>query len=503
MQWNLYSVWMKLSPGRSAKVKSPLWESALVLMLALIFPPASAQNIQETVNSDGVALIQETPDFAFFGLPVWFRFELRNDSSSVQEDMKLVLWHAYNNAQPQFIPDYCEFSANQGRPILICDIDMIALYTSAAREEYADKGGIEARIREYFDSGNDILADSGARVRLNMLDVSELDLEELETVRQTADQFDSDPAVRAKRAEFGADLAVWVTTLGLREDGGGFCGLAAFNGDTSRGDLSASRHRNKYSSYFNVLCTDYTFIHEVGHNLGLAHSRRDLLVGAFDFSFGHGVQDSFATIMASETSYGVDEKLPYFANPDLDCNGHPCGVPFHREGSADAVKTINIIGPQVAGYFLPPWPEGMFASPANDGDGELTGASMSVGILTEPGAYNNEVAPGSTIDIVAEIRPDEEDLYERATLHFLVESPDGTALQLHRTGQISAWDGDPDNLVPFKYISQLHVVERFSVVEGLPLGEDFAGASFDLSLAYRVGEKVVRMSEPTTLSITE
>ena len=242
----------------------------------------------------------------------------------------------------------------------------------------------------------------------------------------------------------------------------------------------------------------------MGHNLGVAHSRLDTqLHGAFEFSYGHGVQDSFATIMASEYNFGAAGKISYFSNPDLECNGHPCGVPHLSEESADAVRTINILGPQVTGFFLRPWPEGMTVSPAADGEGEVTAATMSVGILNSDGEFNSTVAPGSTIDIVAEFRPDEIDLYEKATVHVLVEDPGGTLLQIDRLGRIGIWDGEPGNLVPFKHVSELHVVERFAVIEDLPLGEEFAGLSFDLSIAYRVGEKVVRMLEPTTLSITE
>ncbi len=568
--------------------KPPVAELALFLILAIASAPTAAQVVQEKSNSEGLVLIQETPGLAFFGQPAWFRFELRNDGTAAHGDVRLILWHAYDNAQPQFVPPYCRFSFNGGNRILICEVgdlqpgdsigaslslipelryedlptieigssieganlhsrfrvihdvlkdsdrdgvtdfierlagtdpndrestsdsvwevDAIAGYSTAAKEYYADRGGIELRIREVFDFGNEVLQNSKASIRLNLLESIELNHGEMEFANATFDHLKDDPILKLRQAESGADLsAVFGNAAGIRgDDANVICGLGNAIGRQHRGDLSYSRFREFAAVYVTTGCEAiHVLIHEIGHTLGLTHSRHDSFEAAFEFSYGHGVQDSFATIMAQESLYGLDEKVPYFSNPDVDCNGHPCGVPANRPDAADAVKTIDIIGPQMSGYFLRPWPEGMSASPAYSGDGDATTASMSVGILTGSGRYENEVAPGSTIDIVAEIRPDEADLYERATLHVLVEDPGGNLLQIDRLGRISVWDGEAGNLAPFKYVSELHVVERFAVIEDLPLGEEFAGLRFELSLAYRVGDKVVRMTKPAALSITD
>ena len=62
---------------------------------------------------------------------------------------------------------------------------------------------------------------------------------------------------------------------------------------------------------------------------GWGHDAREeeAPVGTFDWSRGHGVDGLFATIMAYETGYNyVGPDIQYFSNPEIACNGQPCGV---------------------------------------------------------------------------------------------------------------------------------------------------------------------------------
>jgi hypothetical protein len=91
-------------------------------------------------------------------------------------------------------------------------------------------------------------------------------------------------------------------------------------------------------------CDDLTLAHELGHNHGLAHSRREQGArGTYEWSFGHGVDGAFATIMANPKDYPGSEELTLFSNPNSsNCKGLTCGVArSDSEQSADAVFTIN------------------------------------------------------------------------------------------------------------------------------------------------------------------
>jgi hypothetical protein len=92
-------------------------------------------------------------------------------------------------------------------------------------------------------------------------------------------------------------------------------------------------------------------LHELGHNLGLVHSRRENPDGgSLPYGAGHGVDNGFVTIMASPGAFNAI-RLPRLASPSLGCQGQPCGV--HHEDSergADAVRAIERAMEQVSRY---------------------------------------------------------------------------------------------------------------------------------------------------------
>ncbi|MDA8864188.1 hypothetical protein N9I05_03945, partial [Pseudomonadales bacterium] len=81
-----------------------------------------------------------------------------------------------------------------------------------------------------------------------------------------------------------------------------------------------------------------TFAHELGHLLGLGHSRRQVYEsleendrnatpGTFPWSLGHGLDSEFVTTMGNEPKFNVNQRLELFSDPTKTCNGSfACGV---------------------------------------------------------------------------------------------------------------------------------------------------------------------------------
>ena len=88
---------------------------------------------------------------------------------------------------------------------------------------------------------------------------------------------------------------------------------------------------------------NYSFGHELGHNMGLQHDRADAPADGV-FPFSHGYVDAphgFRDIMGVAASCGGCMRIQNFSNPNVTFNGFPTGVPQSSPQSADAAASLN------------------------------------------------------------------------------------------------------------------------------------------------------------------
>ena len=207
-------------------------------------------------------------------------------------------------------------------------------------------------------------SDTGLRARLVHLDSVTLD-NDAANQSETLNNLSGDPngdtpvtqdlsALRAAGVTYGADL---VAILQRSLTGQSSCGLAWGIGQPStNGVINANSARFGYSVSADWIadtdnpagqysfCSDVTFAHEIGHNLGFAHNVEDAGGtpggGVRTYAHGHRVDCTFGTIMSYQSGAGItcpqgapngpggEAEALYFSNPDINLcpNGAACGI---------------------------------------------------------------------------------------------------------------------------------------------------------------------------------
>ena len=263
-------------------------------------------------------------------------------------------------------------------------IDVMVVYTPAARDAQGGREEIEALIDLYVTETNQALMDSGVIQRINLVRTAEVDYTEAQEpevrCRNSALRNPSDghlDEVHAMRDQHAADVVALIV--------GDPCGPG---GEASSWWLYASPDETPAEHAFTVLRSDSppgAFVHELGHNMGLRHDRYGEIHGCctvpYDqtwnmphpYSYGYVNQRAFepdaqessrwTTIMAYQTQCeDAGFRCPTllrFSNPDMAYNGDPMGVPGDepstREiGPADARRTLNETRRMVANFRVAP-----------------------------------------------------------------------------------------------------------------------------------------------------
>ena len=255
-------------------------------------------------------------------------------------------------------------------------IDLLSVYTPAARAAAGGPGQIAAIIQAAVDAANQAFANSGVNAAYRVVRTAEAAHNDSGNLNTDLNWLANDAATATLRNQAGADLVSLVV-----ENGGGFCGVGYVMRSPGPGFANVGFQVTARSCAVGNL----TFAHEHGHNLGLEHDAANgpaANVASYPWSFGYLVNGVFRTVMsyASACPNGCT-RVAYFSNPNVSYLGYPTGVANSSDNARAANATVSIVsafrlGP-VATPTTPTAPSGLTASPVSSSQINLTWTDSS------------------------------------------------------------------------------------------------------------------------------
>lgn len=244
-------------------------------------------------------------------------------------------------------------SISKANDIGATPIEIVFTYGSAASDYYGAE--LSVRLAHIVRVGNSAFENSGVSLNIKNIgsyyvgDDTSLDGDlVLEGLRAREGVFSNIDNVLERKP----DLFIHLSTLDVLDTGGRAPVLGGLTDGVIRYTSIYDEHRN--AGTVSIDNSSTTLAHEIGHLMGLTHSRRQAdgyPTGTFPWSLGHAVDDDFSTIMAYASEFGSASRLEFFSSPGLTCGDSslPCGVDRNDYlAGADSVLTLKTTMHQIA-----------------------------------------------------------------------------------------------------------------------------------------------------------
>ena len=206
-------------------------------------------------------------------------------------------------------------------------LNVLVLYPDNLVSEYG-QSSINSKVGLIESYTNTAFLNSGLDYRVNVIHHQVYNLSNSEYVSGSLrDEIAENSGVMALRDSWKPHVTVY-----LSRSKDGICGISnfpVFDINPRTGAYIYDRSSAILSvNVSGVNCQSSVYSHEIGHNAGVGHGRKQDAKGfPIETSRGWGVENSFVTIMAYPSEYGTAGRLQIFSNPNKSsCKSMACGT---------------------------------------------------------------------------------------------------------------------------------------------------------------------------------
>lgn len=210
-------------------------------------------------------------------------------------------------------------------------IDVIVIYSENYASQFSnDAGLLQAEVDTRIAEANQIYQNSGIGIDLVLLHHQAVDMPDNLSSGGDVDNYS---IATQLREDYGADLvAFWNVN--------GSAGSAQnYSGSSSNAYSTAKKSRVQ---------SGYTFVHEIGHNMGAKHDRQtyidqgrgsELTQSAYKYGLSF---DTYRSVMSYDNcSTSSCDRIMNFTNPDVLYQGVRTGIPVGETDPANNARRLN------------------------------------------------------------------------------------------------------------------------------------------------------------------
>jgi hypothetical protein len=222
----------------------------------------------------------------------------------------------------------------------VVDIDVMVVYTPQARDGAGGTAQIQSTIQAAVDITNTAYANSGVDVRLNLVHVQQIGINDSNNSSTDLNNLRNNSTVQNLRNTHGADLVSMIV------ESNGACGI----GYVQRTPGASFAPFGFQVTTRSCAVGNLSFAHEFGHNQGCEHDPANGTSpssASYPYAFGHFHSGAYRTVMSySNQCTGGCARAPYFSNPNVSHQGLATGIANQREN----FRTINNTAAIVAAF---------------------------------------------------------------------------------------------------------------------------------------------------------